>query len=115
MHIFDTRALTGPADWSGPTYTGFGPASVKLRWIKDAYKWHRNDGPEVFLVLDGIVDMHVRSDGSQPVVQRLLPGQMIYIEDGEEHIAYPQGEARILVVERDDRADETSVQVGAGH
>jgi mannose-6-phosphate isomerase-like protein (cupin superfamily) len=105
MRTFDVRALTGPADWSGPTYTGFGEASVKLRWIRDAYKWHINDGPEVFLVLDGIVDMHVRCGEQETLVQRLSPGQMIFIENGEEHIAYPQGEARVLVVERQDKGD----------
>ncbi len=102
MRTFDIRALKGPTDWSGPTYSGFGNASVKLRWISDPYKWHTNDGPEVFLVLDGVVDMHVRSGDQQPVVRRLSSGQMILIEDGEEHIADPQGAARILVVERDE-------------
>ena len=102
MQTFDIRQLVGPSDWSGPTYSGFGDAAVKLRWIKDAYKWHMNDGPEIFLVLDGTVDMHVRCGGQQAVVQRLSSGQMILIGDGEEHVAYPQGEARILVVERAD-------------
>lgn len=107
MRTFDIRALTGPTDWSGPTYSGFGDASVKLRWIKDAYRWHRNDGPEIFLVLDGTVDMHVRSGDGQSVVQRLSAGKMIFIEGGEEHIAYPCGEARILVVERANPAVES--------
>lgn len=102
MQVFDTRHLAGPADWSGPTFEGFGKAAVKLRWIKDAYRWHRNEGAEVFLVLDGAVEMHVRSRSHPAVVHRLSSGQMIFIEDGEEHIAYPQGEARILVVERAD-------------
>ncbi|MFC7537224.1 cupin [Sphingomonas sp. GCM10030256] len=114
MRAFDTRTLMGPVDWSGPTYSGFGDASVKLRWIKDAYKWHINDGPEVFLVLDGIVDMHVRSGDREPVIQRLSSGQMIFIEDGEEHIAYPCGDARILVVERADRDTECAGD-GAEH
>jgi mannose-6-phosphate isomerase-like protein (cupin superfamily) len=115
MRTFDTRALTGPTDWSGPTYGGFGNASVKLRWIKDAYQWHRNDGPEVFLVLDGTVDMHVRSGDGPPVVQHLSAGEMIFIEDGEEHIAFPCGEARILVVERADVATEAGIEFGAEH
>lgn len=101
MRTFDTRKLTGPTDWSGPTYTGFGEAAVKLRWIKDSYQWHKNDGAEVFLVLDGEVDMHVRTPGDEAVtVERLSSGVMIFIQDGEEHIAYPRGEARVLVVER---------------
>ena len=103
MQRFDTNHLIGPVDWSGPTYTGFGEAAVKLRWIEDAYQWHRNDGAEVFLVLDGTVDMHVRKGSNGEVkVERLGAGQMLLIEDGEEHIAYPTGPARILVVERAD-------------
>jgi hypothetical protein len=51
--------------------------------------------------------MHVRSGGDeQPVVQRLSAGEMIFIEDGEEHTAFPCGEARILVVERANPAVE---------
>ena len=101
MQRFDTRHLAGPADWSGPTYTGFGEAAVKLRWIKAPYRWHRNEGAELFLVLDGAVDMHVRSTGAcETHVERLGPGQMLLIEDGDEHIAYPLSEARVLVVER---------------
>ena len=103
MQKFDINQLTGPTDWSGPTYTGFGEAAVKLRWVNDAYEWHKNDGPEVFLVLDGAVDMHVRRAGEDVIiVERLLPGQLLVVEDGEEHIAYPLGEARVLVVERAD-------------
>jgi mannose-6-phosphate isomerase-like protein (cupin superfamily) len=109
MRTFDVRALTGPTDWSGPTFSGFGNASVKLRWIRDAYKWHVNDGPEVFLVLDGTVDMHVRNVEGQVDVHRLSAGQMIFIEDGEEHIAHPCGEARILAIEN---AEAASVKIG---
>ena len=100
MQRFDTQDLAGPADWSGPTFTGFGEAAVKLRFVKDAFRWHRNDGAEVFMVLDGEVDMHVRRPGEEASVEHLRAGQMLLIEDGEEHIAYPRGEARVLVVER---------------
>jgi mannose-6-phosphate isomerase-like protein (cupin superfamily) len=101
MQRFDIDQLTGPTDWSGPTFTGFGEAAVKLRWINAAYEWHRNDGAELFLVLDGAVDMHIKRAGDkEAVVEHLRPGQMLLVEDGEEHIAYPAGEARVLVVER---------------
>lgn len=95
--------LSGP-DWSGPTYTGIGNAAVKLRWIDSAFRWHRNVGPELFFVLDGKVDMHVRpSPGGNVTIARLRTGEGVWIEDGQEHVAYPDGPARVLVVERDDR------------
>lgn len=103
MQKFDTAELKGPQDWSGPTLTGIGNAVAKLRWINTAFRWHRNTGAELFLVLDGEVDMHVRSGpDAEPEVVRLTPGKMLLIEDGEEHVAFPNGEARILVVEQED-------------
>lgn len=103
MQTFDVAALSGPVDWSGPTLPGIAGAVVKLRWINSAFRWHRNTGSELFCVLDGEVDMHVRS-GPDAAAQmmRLGPGQMMFIEDGEEHVAHPLGEARILVVEEED-------------
>lgn len=103
MRKFDASDLAGPVDWSGPTMAGIGNAVAKLRWINTPFRWHRNTGAELFLVLDGEVDMHVRSgpDADAEIVA-LGPGQMVLIEDGEEHIAYPRGEARILVVEQED-------------
>lgn len=101
MQRFDSNDLAGPVDWSGPTYSGFGEAAVKLRWIHAPFEWHRNEGTELFLVLDGEVEMHVRrGSGGAISVERLGPGQMLVIEAGEEHIASPLGEARVLVVER---------------
>jgi mannose-6-phosphate isomerase-like protein (cupin superfamily) len=103
MRRYDIASLTGPEDWSGPTLTGIGDAAVKLRWINAPFRWHRNDGPELFLVLDGKVDMRVRfSPGAEAEVVRLGPGQMVWIEEGDEHIAHPRGEARVLVVEKEE-------------
>ncbi len=103
MQRFDSASLQGPVDWSGPTLAPIAGASVKLRWINSAFRWHRNDGAELFCVLDGEVDMHVRSaPGDTANVVRLGPGQMVLIEEGEEHVAEPLGEARILVVEQED-------------
>lgn len=103
MQTYDAADLTGPIDWSGPTMAGIGNAVAKLRWINTPFRWHRNTGAELFLVLDGAVDMHVRSGPeAEARVVPLAPGQLILIEDGEEHVAYPRGEARILVVEQAD-------------
>ncbi|PTT74143.1 cupin, partial [Pseudomonas sp. HMWF010] len=68
-------------------------------WTDQPYRWHVNDGPEVFIVLSGTVDMHWRLDGAERV-ERLDAGDACFAEPGDEHVAHPLGEARILVVER---------------
>lgn len=74
-------------------------ASVRLHWTDEPYRWHINDGPEVFVVLDGTVDMHTRRDGATQVIS-LLTGEIFHARDGDEHVAYPNGVARILVIEQ---------------
>lgn len=61
--------------------------------------WHVNDGPELFVGLDGAADMHYRANGEERV-ERLTPGRICWCEAGDEHVAHPVPEARILVVER---------------
>jgi mannose-6-phosphate isomerase-like protein (cupin superfamily) len=53
----------------------------------------------VFLVLQGQVDMHYREAGAEKVV-RLGPADMFIADVGDEHLARPVGEARVLVIER---------------
>jgi hypothetical protein len=43
--------------------------------------------------------MHYRRDG-QERIERLTPGRVCYAEVGDEHVAHPTPEARILVIER---------------
>ncbi|WP_245568098.1 cupin [Nocardia jiangxiensis] len=74
-------------------------ATIRLHWTDQPYKWHVNDGPEVFVVLDGAVDMHYRENGEERV-ERLTPGRICYAQVGDEHVAHPAPEVRILVVER---------------
>jgi mannose-6-phosphate isomerase-like protein (cupin superfamily) len=103
MQVYDAAALEGPIDWSGPTLPAIGTAVPKLRWINAPFQWHRNSGRELFLVIDGEVDMHVRTGSDAPVeIVELTPGKLVLIEDGEEHVAHPRGEARILVIEQED-------------
>ena len=73
--------------------------TVRVHWTDQPYRWHVNDGTEVFLVLAGAVDMHWRAEGAEQV-RRLEAGDACFAEPGDEHLARPIGEARILVVER---------------
>lgn len=60
-----------------------------------------NDGEEVFAVMDGEVEMHYRENGEEHIV-RLKSGDIFYAGIGTEHVAHPCGEARILVIEKED-------------
>lgn len=73
--------------------------SVRLHWTDQPYKWHVNDGQEVFVVVDGEVEMRYRSNGEEDKVL-LKQGDIFVAEIGCEHVAFPQGIARILVVEK---------------
>ena len=74
----------------GATSASIGPASPI---------WHVNDGPEVFVILDGVVDMKF-GDRDLPTVRRMTKGDIFHAAEGEAHVAHPVGTARILVIER---------------
>ncbi|WP_343160814.1 MULTISPECIES: cupin domain-containing protein [unclassified Xanthomonas] len=64
------------------------------------YVWHVNDGQEVVVVLDGQVQMRWRVHGVEQAAL-LQAGDVFHAPEGTEHVAHPQGPARVLVVERD--------------
>ena len=99
MRKYEASAFRADRAWSGPSLASIADAVVKLRWTDRPFRWHANTGPEVFAVLAGEVDMHMRSSGSPETVVRLAAGDLVCIEAGEEHVAHPIGEARILVIE----------------
>lgn len=99
MRKITAKAFTGTRAWEAlPVERFSGQTTVRLHWTDQPYKWHINDGPEVFVVLDGVVDMHTRDEGKESVI-RLETGDILHAEAGDEHMAHPQGAARILVVE----------------
>lgn len=99
MRVLNASDFTGDRAWQALDIERIDDATVRLHWTDKPYKWHINDGPEVFVVLDGAVDMHTRKDG-QEQVWRLNVGDIFHAEAGDEHVAHPDGPARILVIER---------------
>lgn len=97
--IKDVGSFRADRAWGARDIAEVDGATVRLHWTDQPYKWHVNDGAEVFVVMTGQVDMHFRADGTQQVV-RLEPGDIFAADVGDEHVAHPVGEARILVVER---------------
>jgi mannose-6-phosphate isomerase-like protein (cupin superfamily) len=99
MRFIDAGGFTADRPWGALDIAEIDQATVRLHWTDQPYVWHVNDGTEVFVVLDGAVDMHYRQQG-QERVERLTPGRICHAEPGDEHVAHPAPAARILVIER---------------
>ena len=99
MKIISPKDFKASTAWEALDIERIDDATVRLHWTDKPYKWHVNDGPEVFVVLDGVVDMHTRQNGVEEV-HVLKAGDIFHAENGDEHVAYPKGPARVLVVER---------------
>lgn len=99
--IKDAASFRAGRAWGAREIAEIDGATVRLHWTDQPYVWHQNDGVEVFVVIAGIVNMHYREAGGETVV-RLQSGDMFVADIGDEHVAHPQGEARILVIERKD-------------
>lgn len=97
--VTDAREFTADRAWGARDLAEVEGASVRLHWTDQPYVWHVNDGAEVFVVLDGVVEMRYREAGEEKSV-RLGPADMFIADVGDEHVAHPLGAARILVIER---------------
>lgn len=98
MKIIRSKEFTATRAWGALDIARMGGISTRLHWTNEPYRWHVNDGQEVFAVLDGRVEMRYREQGREQVVV-LEAGDIFYADEGTEHVAHPIGEARILVVE----------------
>lgn len=96
--ITHPQDFTAERAWGALDIARFGNTSVRLHWTDTPYMWHVNDGQEVFVVVDGSVDMFYREAGQEHCVH-LLAGDIFHAEIGCEHVAHPVGAARILVIE----------------
>jgi mannose-6-phosphate isomerase-like protein (cupin superfamily) len=99
MQLIRPHTFTGATAWAARSIAAIEGATVRLHWTDAPYRWHINDGPEVFVVLDGTVTMYVRRDGTEESFL-LQPGDIFHAEAGDEHVAHPRGVARVLVIEK---------------
>ncbi|SDC20442.1 cupin [Acinetobacter boissieri] len=100
MKIINSKKFTGNKAWDALDITKFNTTTIRLHWTDQPYIWHVNDGEEVFAVVDGIVNMYYKEDGLTKNVL-LNVGDIFFASIGTEHVAHPQGEARILVIEQE--------------
>lgn len=98
MTFYRAKDFTAGRAWGALDIANMNGITTRLHWTDKPYKWHVNDGEEVFVVLDGSVTMHTRENGVEK--QTLMTtGDIFYASVGTEHVAHPNGEARILVIE----------------
>ena len=95
----DAKDFASTSAWGAHDLAEIQGASVRLHWTDEPYEWHVNDGPEVFVVMGGQVEMHYRQSGCEKVVL-LETDHILVASSGDEHMAHPVGAARVLVIER---------------
>lgn len=98
LNIIRSKSFTGDRAWAALDIADMNGITTRLHWTDQPYKWHINEGQEVFVVLDGQVQMCYREDGIEKDTL-LSAGDIFYASVGTEHLAKPLGEARILVIE----------------
>lgn len=99
MQIFRSKTFTADRAWGALDIAVMNGISTRLHWTDQPYRWHVNDGQEVFAVMDGQVEMRYRENGEEHSVL-LAAGDIFHASVGTEHMAHPVGPARILVVEQ---------------
>ncbi|WP_417450699.1 cupin [Kordiimonas sp.] len=100
MKFITPKSYTGGHAWDALDIASVEGASVRLHWTAAPYRWHVNDGDEVFVVLTGMVDMHYRNVDGAEQVQAMAPGDIFHAGAGDAHVAHPKGAARVLVIEK---------------
>lgn len=100
MKFISTHDFQPAHAWDARDLGEVDGVTVRAHWTDQPYRWHVNDGAEVFGVLQGAVDMHWRDTDGTERIRRLGPGEFCFAEAGDAHVAHPCGAALVLVVER---------------
>lgn len=100
MEVIRSKEYTAGKAWGAKDIANMNGVTVRLHWTDKPYKWHINDGVEVFAVMDGVVEMMYK-ENNEVKSAILNAGDIFFASVGTEHVAHPKDEARILVVERE--------------
>jgi len=100
MEIIKSKDFTADRAWGAKDIVTMNGVTTRLHWTNEPYKWHVNDGEEVFVVLDGKVEMFYKEEGKENSCI-LNTGDIFYASIGTEHVAHPIGVARVLVIEKE--------------
>lgn len=87
MKIIRSKEVTADRPWGALDIANMNGITTRLHWTDQPYKWHINEGEEIFAILDGRVDMKYRVDGQEKSVT-LNTGDIFYASVDTEHVAY---------------------------
>lgn len=86
--------------WSPRTIADVNDYAVKLAKIQGSYVWHTHAGTdELFLVVDGAVDINVRDDAGVESAVHLEQHDIYVVPRGVEHCPVSEGGATVLLIE----------------
>jgi hypothetical protein len=55
MKVIKSREFTADYVWGAKEIANMNGITTRLHWTDQPYKWHANEGEEVFAVLDSVV------------------------------------------------------------
>ncbi|BFT30476.1 cupin [Alteromonas sp. D210916BOD_24] len=99
MEVIRSKEFTASNAWGAKNIANMNGITTRLHWTDKPYKWHVNDGEEVFAVMDGVVEM-LYKENNEVKSATLNSGDIFFASAGTEHVAHPKGQARVLVIER---------------
>lgn len=83
--------------WKPRIVSAFNDYRIKIVKIEGEFVWHHHDETdELFLVLDGSLDIHIGEDDQ---VVTLKSGEIFVVPRGIEHKPVASGECRLLLIE----------------
>src|SRR3546814_7835319 len=92
MKVFRSSTFKADRAWGAADIANMNGITTRLHWTDQPYKWHINDGEEVFAVLSGRVEMRYKEAGIESSTI-LETGDVFY--RSEEHTPELQSLMRI--------------------
>jgi mannose-6-phosphate isomerase-like protein (cupin superfamily) len=87
MEIIRSKEFKPTEAWDAKDIANNNGVTARLHWTDQPHKWHINDGEEVFVVLDGKVEMFWKKTGEECSTV-LASGDIFYTSIGTEHVAH---------------------------
>ncbi|MFD8767700.1 cupin domain-containing protein [Microbacterium oxydans] len=95
----DTVLASFEDRWSPRILTRVNDYDVRLAKVEGTFVWHSHpDTDELFIVLDGRLDIHLRQSGSERVVH-LERHDVFVVPRGIEHCTESSGGAAVMLLE----------------